>query len=43
MGNNPGKQRSDTNFEREGYQSSPRSNSIKLMDDDQIKGYNTPK
>ena len=43
MGNNPGKQRNETNFEREGYQSTPRSNSIKLMDDDQIKGYRTPK
>lgn len=42
MGNNPGKQRD--NFENDGYKSSPRSSSAKLMDDDdQIQGFRTPR
>jgi hypothetical protein len=44
MGNNPGKPKTD-NFEKEGYQSSPRSTSSnKLIDDDEmIRSFRTPK
>lgn len=43
MGNNPGKQRNLDNFEREGYQSSPRDSSIKLMDGEEpIQDFRTP-